>query len=372
MSRLGLLAGSALIALAAVPATAGAAPPAPCNNAPQITDVSGDGHHDGTDVLAAWWSEASGHLQAVIQTRSGLWLAQHDDAQVNGSGYALVYNGSSYLRARGPAADRPADPVLFDYGTYTAAGGFVAAGTTTGATESGPSGTVTIDVPPVAPGTRLAAPYVLTYDGINDGQPTWVDHAPGGESPTDPSVGADYIVGSCNAAPTTTTAVTLSAPKSVTGAKTVTVSGKVTPARGGVAVTISRDAYKDATSTATTAADGSYSVKLAIGETTRLRAVAETIGSNELTVTAKSKVRIKVKRRAKDGAAIVTGTVDPKLPGKVQWLPSNGVKPVARTTTKSGKFRLVIKHPKRGRYQAVVIPDGERAERATSNTGVIR
>jgi hypothetical protein len=365
VSRLGGLLAAGALALAALPATANAAPPAPCNNAPQITDVSGDGHHPGTDVLAAWWSEATGHLTATIQVRSGLFVAEHDDAQVNGSGFALIYNGTSYLRALAPAQDHASDPVAFDYGTY-ANGVFTSAGTTTGSVEKGPNGTVTIDTAAV-PGTRLSAPYVLTWDGINAGVPTWVDHAPGGQLPDDPSVGADYIAGSCNpvVAPPTTTAITIAAPRSVTGRKTITVTGRVTPARGGVTVTLGKQST-------TTAADGSYSLKVTIGETTRLRATAEGIGSDELTVTAKAKVKIKVKRR-KDGSAVVTGTVDPKLPGRVLWLRTTAVKPSARTkTTTRGTFRLVLKHPKKGRYQAVFIPSGERAERATSNTGVIR
>jgi hypothetical protein len=368
MFRLGTLA-AIVLALAATPVSAGATPPAPCHTAPQITDASGDGHHPGTDVLAAWWSEAAGRLQAVIQVRNGLWVAEHDDAEVNGSGFALIYNGTSYLRVRAPAAG---DSVLYDFGTFTAPATFTPAGATTGVAEAGPNGTVTIDVPPVVPGTRLSAPFVLTYDGINGGTPTWVDHAPGGVLPADPGVGADYVAGSCNApAPVTTTAVALTAPKRVTGRKTVTVSGKVTPARGGVSVTLTRDAAQDATTTLTTAADGSFTARVAIGETTRLRAVAEGIGSSELTVTVKAKARIKVKRR-RDGAAVITGTVDPKLPGRVQLLPRNGIQPVARAGTRNGVFQIVLKHPKRGRYQAVVIPSGGRAERTTSNTGVIK
>ena len=49
----------------------------------------------------------------------------------------------------------------------------------------------------------------------------------------------------------------------------MTVSGKVTPARGGVAVTLTRDATKDADQHADQAADGSFSARVAIGETTR-------------------------------------------------------------------------------------------------------
>ena len=69
-------------------------------------------------MLAAWWSEATGHLTATIQVRNGIFVAEHDDAQVNGSGFALVFNGSSYLRARAPAQDHAGDPVVYDYGTY--------------------------------------------------------------------------------------------------------------------------------------------------------------------------------------------------------------------------------------------------------------
>ena len=47
----------------------------------------------------------------------------------------------------------------------------------------------------------LANPFVLTYDGVTGGVPDWVDHAPGGVAPNDPSFGADYVVGSCVADP---------------------------------------------------------------------------------------------------------------------------------------------------------------------------
>jgi membrane-bound lytic murein transglycosylase B len=45
---------------------------------------------------------------------------------------------------------------------------------------------------------------------------------------------------------------------------------------------------------------------------------------------------------------------------------------LARTTAQGGRFTLRLKHPRPGRYQAIFIPTGERAERSTSNTGVIR
>ena len=380
MFRFRALAAGATMALVAVTAlytaTAKATPPAPCTNAPQITDPLLDGHHAPADVLAAWWSEANGRLQAVVQVAAATPIAEHDEAATPVAGYALVYmlNGQTrYVRAALPLRGTP----VFDHGTYTPVGGFATEGTTSGAVESAINGTVTLEVPAVAAGTVLSRPFVITYDGINGSETTWVDHAPGGALPTDVAVGADYIVGSCGAAPpggaVTTTSVQLKAPKSVKGRGTVTVSGKVLPARPGVPVTITRTAdQKASTVKVTSASDGTFSARIAIGETSDLRAVADGIGSPELTVTARSTVKIKV-RNHKDGSATVTGTVDPKLPGRIQWLRSNAVTPSARTTTRSnGSFTLRIKKPKRGRYQVVFIPSRERAERSVSNPGVIR
>ena len=84
-----------------------------------------------------------------------------------------------------------------------------------------------------------------------------------------------------------------------------------------------------------------------------------------------SKVRVKL-RRLKSGTVVVSGTTSPKLTGRILWLRSNAVRPSARTTARNGRFTLRLKQPKPGRYQAVFIPSGDRAERSTSNTGVIR
>jgi hypothetical protein len=371
MFRFGALAAGAALALAAVVATpAAAAPPPPCNNAPQITDPQGDGHHAPTDVVSAWLTEAGGRLQAVVKVAAATPAPEHDDAEIPAARYAFLYSIGPQLRYVRATVPR-SGPATFDQGAYTGAD-FISAGATAGLVEPGvgTGGTVTIDVPAVPTGTPLIGLRVLTSDGSD-----FVDHAPGGASPTDSARGADYIVGSCApAAPAaTTTAVGLRAPKSVKGRKTVTVTGTVSPARAGVPVTITRTANgKRAETRATSAADGSFSARIAIGETSNLRAAAEGIGSPELTVTARSTVRIKV-RRHKNGSATVTGTVNPKLPGRIQWLRTNAVKPSARTTTRSnGTFRLRLKSPRKGRYQVVFIPADERAERSTSNTGVIR
>ncbi len=113
---------------------------------------------------------------------------------------------------------------------------------------------------------------------------------------------------------------------------------------------------------------------MAVGETTKLRASAAGIASRELTLTTRSKVRVEVARR-RDGSAVVTGTTDPRLPGRVLWLRSNAgrccgcvrLTPSARTGASDGRFRLTLRRPRRGRCQAVFIPSGARAERATSN-----
>ena len=180
---------TALAAVAALPATtAVAAPPAPCNNAPQITDPSGDGHHPPTDVLAAWWSEANGRLQAVIQVarRDARWPST-TRPQIPACGVRVGLRRRSarraYVRAiaRLPVRGTP----TFDYGTYTGVGGFTSAGPTTGAVESGPgqAGRSRSTCRRVAAGTRLlGARSSITWDGINGSEVTWVDHAPGGVS----------------------------------------------------------------------------------------------------------------------------------------------------------------------------------------------
>src|SRR3954471_24257995 len=101
-----------------------AAPP-PCNNAPQMTDAAGDGPPQPRDALDAWWSESSGHLQAVIKVNDGSFVAAHDDATIEGAGYVFVFDAggrTNYVRAIAPGPDHAADPLTYDYGTYTSPG----------------------------------------------------------------------------------------------------------------------------------------------------------------------------------------------------------------------------------------------------------
>ena len=361
-------------------AAADAPAPPPCGP-PQITDAAGDGHHNTTDVLAGWFSEASGHLQAVVQVAAGNWAPDHPDSEV--AGFALLFTAGGqvhYVRASAPPPSQP--PIVYDYGTWTAAGGFASAGPTTGEVVAGSGGTVTIDVPAATgavPGAVLTQLFVLTYDGVDSPtQPHWVDRAPGGVTPVGSEFGADYVVGPCGAPPPgggggggALTAVTLSAPAKRTGAGPVTVSGGVAPARGGVPVDLSITTRSSTVRQLATNADGSFSVSLRLSETTRLRATAGGLSSETRTVRMLSKTRIAI-RRMRGGGVRVRGRVDPALPGRVLLLRRRAVAPAARTSAKDGRFSFRLKQPRRGRYQAVFIPSKNRAKRSTSNTGVIR
>lgn len=354
------------------------AAPAPCGGVAQIADAVGDGHHDNTDVTSAWLSEASGRPQAVIQPRIAVWEPAHDDSDA--AGFALLYTVGGQVRY--VRAIAPRGPAQFDQGTWSAAGGFASAGATTGQTTTGVGGNVTIDIPAVPAGTVLTRLFVLTYDGGADPALHWVDRAPGGAETTEGTeFGADYVVGSCSGPGTgqpgpgggasTTTAVELNAPKRIVGGGSTRVSGRVVPARAGVRVRITATGKNPVVRDAVTQADGSFSLLLPIRETTGVRAVAESIASQTRTIIVRSKVRIKV-RPSRGAAVVIKGTVRPRLPGRVLFLRRGAVKATATTRTRDGRFRIRLGDPRPGRYQAVFVPRGNRAERSTSNTGVIR
>ena len=100
-SRIGGLRGTvaaALIAAAALTVAAlpaggnvALAPPVPCTPGVVINDSATDGHHQPTDVLSAWLSEANGgNLQAVIVVDLGNWDAEHDDPDIV-AGYVFLF-----------------------------------------------------------------------------------------------------------------------------------------------------------------------------------------------------------------------------------------------------------------------------------------
>lgn len=381
-----LTAAAALAALTAA-APAQAAPPAACQNLLNITDPAGDGHHPNTDLVAGWFSEQAG-VQAVLRPNVPSWSPAHDDTEA--AGFAMLFDVGGawrYVRAEAPRGGA----LRFDHGTWTGTH-FASAGPTTGRVDSG---TVVIDVPGVGAGTKLGRPFALTYDGIEPTGPHWVDRAPGGVTPAGDAFGADLVVGACGLGAGGGTAlpgggtlpgggggatgstgsvgtVQLKARTRITGSTTLRVTGTVIPAREGVRVSLRAKAgRRKAFARATTRADGTFRSSFRIKETTDLRATAEGLSSQTITVTVRSKVRIKV-RRTRSGGVVVTGQVWPSLPGRVLWLRDGASRSSAKATVRKGRFRLRFTRPTRGRYQAVFIPSGRRAERSTSNTGVIR
>jgi len=382
-----VLAGAAAVAGGA---RADGTPPAPCQGSPQITDVSGDGHHASSDVLSAWLSEANGGLQAVIQVRAATFVPEHSDADINGSGFAFLFTLGGrvdYVRTRAA----PDGSLTYDYGTYSPGSFFTTLGITTGSVARSPgTGSTTIDIPAafgVSPGTVLSAPFVLTYDGINSGVPDWVDQAPGGQTPDDTARGADYVVGSCGAgsgggsgggvpgtggAPLHTTAVKLAAPSRLTGGGRAIISGTVVPARGGVSVSITRTAHGKHVGHVSTEADGSFALVASVKETTRVQALAEGIHSDTLTIDVRSRTRMRVRHGAR--GPYLTGTVVPKLPGRALLLRPDSPVVIASRPVSGGRFSFRSSKRRRlhGAYQVVYVPSRERAERSTSNTAHIR
>jgi hypothetical protein len=370
-----------LLAVIAV-GTAGASAPLPCDGQAQISDATGDGHHNTTDVLSAWLSESSGRLQAVIKVQFGNWAPDHPESQVAGFAFLFRVGGEvRYVRALGPPPSNP--PVRYDYGTWTPAGGFASAGPTSGEVAGGGGGTATIDVPAATgavPGAVLTDLFVLTYDDVDTPTPShWVDRAPGGVSPSGSEYGADYMVGSCGTGPggglggggAHVSSVQLRAPTKRVGSGRVRVSGSIAPARAGMPVDLTIAARRKALRHLTTTADGRFSALIRLGETTRVRATAGGIRSQTLTIRMFSRTRITVRRLA-NGAVRVRGRVTPALPGRVLWLRTTDYQPSARTVSRKGRFSFRFQHLPRGRYQAVFIPLKGRAERSTSNKGVVK
>ncbi len=370
------------------------AAPAPCGGVVQISDDRGDGHHPNTDVLSAWFSEQASRPQAVIAVNLGSWAPAHDDSDAAGFAVVFAVGGRlRYVRAEGPRTD----PTRYDFGTWTLAGGFSSEGATAGEVTTGFGATVTIDVPAATgavTGAVLARPFVLTYDGMTSPSDLhWVDRAPGGVTPTEASFGADYVVGSCLASgpggpgaggsgegtgsggAATTTAVVLSAPRRLRGAGRIRAGGRIVPARGGVTVRVTARARHSRRApvvrSVRTLTDGSFAASIPLVESSMVTAAAEGINGQTRAVTMQSTVRMTA-RRLPSGAVVVSGRVSPRLPGRVLLLRTNAVRPSAVTRARNGRFRFSARPLARGRYQAVFIPSGQRAERSTSRSGVLQ
>ena len=82
-------------------------------------------------------------------------------------------------------------------------------------------------------------------------------------------------------------------------------------------------------------------MKVPIRTTQVLRASAEGVRSQSVTVTVRSTVTLELRRKGKRGA-VVTGRVRPVLPGRVLLLRTTASKPSATTKAKNGRFRLKL------------------------------
>ncbi len=377
-ARTAIIVGAVLAIAATMAATlttppaAAAAAPAPCRDVAQVSDVTGDGHHAGTDLAGAWFSEANGTLQAVVRVSAGLWAPEHDDEEVNGSAYAMLFTHAGAVRYVRVSSSASA-ALTYDYGTFTPAGGFATQGSTTGEVVAATNGTATISVPAamgVVAGSTLTNVFALTFDGSTGGVPHWVDRAPGGTTTTEASFGADYVVGSCTttADPSVgTTAVELNVPTARFGAGNVRVSGRIVPAREGVHVAIRRvSAGVTRTMHATTRADGTYVRVVTIGADTTIRATADGISSQQASIRVQAIVKVRA-WRDRAGHVVVSGTTSPALPGQVLLLGEASVDASATRTIRGGTFRIVAGRLPADGYQVVYIPARDRAERAVSN-----
>jgi len=372
-----LIAITLVIAALWVAPQAQASLPQPCDGIRQISDPKGDGHHNNTDVTAAWFSEERGDLELVVQVHQAVWEPDHEDSDHAGFVFVFTANGQQYyVRTQAWRSE----PISWDYGTWSLAGGFVRQGFTIGSVTVGGGGAVVMTVPPtlgISEGDVLTRSHVLTYDGIDFGIPHWVDRAPGGTAPGGTVFGADFVVGACGQDPEdpVTTAVSLKGPAMRVGSGAIRVNGSVLPARPGVEVeiTVRKGSGKHTSYMVQSEADGSFSRRVAITEKSVVKAVATENGlsSQGITVKVRAKVRIKV-RKLPNGNVLVTGATSPALPGRVLWLRMGEVLPSARTNAASGRFRFRLRNPRSGRYEAVYIPFKARAERATSNKGTIR
>lgn len=379
--RLVATGAAALAALAIAAAPTQAAAPPPCGGVAQVIDTTG-GHHPGTDVLSAWFSEANGRLQAVVRVRAGTWVPEHEDEAVALAGYAVLFElggRTAYVRAQ----VSPAGAASYDYGTFDGTR-FQSEGASAGElVHAAYGGTATIDVPAAmgaVPGAVLAWPFALTYDGTSaDGLPHWVDQAPGVDKPGDALRGSDYVVGSCAggrpgaAVDGGVLAVELKAPVRLRGGGIAQVTGRVVPARAGLAVELTvRDRRTRVLRTAT-GADGSFALRVPVRETTQLSARVAGVASATVGVRVSSTVKVAL-RRLRSGAIRVSGRLRPALPGRLLLLGADEVKPTA-TRAAGGKrfaFRFGVGKLEPGRYEVVYIPARGRAERSTSNAVTVR
>lgn len=361
--RIAWVAAAVAVPVLALAPVASAAP-VPCGGTAQVTDASGDGHHQNSDVLSAWFSGTPEALQAVIKLRFGLFQPAHDDSDA--VAFAMVFRTGAEWRYVRAQADR-AGAVTYDYGTWSPLTYFQPFGATTGSTAvEGGAGIVVIDIPSsfrLDAASVVSTPFVMTSDGVTDGVPHWVDRAPGTTSPDSSEFGADLVVSACLPGTVGVGGVTLSAPARVVGGGMARVAGVVAGVEAGVPLAVTYTGVGTTSVLATTEAGGAFTVRIPIRATTTIRATAEGLSSPTVTVIARERVAVRSVVRA---AGVMKATVSPALPGKALLLRPVGFQPLATARVRNGVATFRVPASAVGRAQVVIIPDGGRAERGQS------
>ena len=276
----------------------------------------------------------------TIQVRDGIsGRRARRRRRSTGRGFALVFNGSSWSARYVPALDHAR---RHRRSTTTAPtrrpAGSRAPGRPPARSRPAPNGTVTIDVPAVAAGTllvgaRSCSPTTASTPACRRGSTTRPAARRRPTRPSAPTTSSAPATPRRRRRAVTTTSVQLSAPRSRSpGRKTVTVTGKVLPARAGVPVTITRTATRSDDDHVTSAADGSFcrADRDRRDERPARRRRGHRLPRADGHRASTVKIKVRTTRTARPP---VTGTVDPKLPGPGPVAAHQRRQPSARTTT---------------------------------------
>ena len=325
----------------------------------------------------------AGRLQAVIQPRAAVWEPAHDESDA--AGFALLYTAGGADCAT-CAPWRRAAPARFDHGTWTARRRLRQRRRRRPARRRRGRRRVTIDVPAIAPGTVLARPFVLTYDGGTGADLHWVDRAPGGDDARRRRSSAPTTSSARAAAAWPARPARAAAPATDHGGRSSTRPARVVGggsahgrrprrARRGPASRVALTATARAAGRApraVTQADGSFSLLLPIGETTRR---ARRRGGDRLADAHDHRRLDGPHPRAPAGAA---ARPRPRAPSTRAARPRAAAPPRRRRAHRhreapaTGASRFRLAPPARGPLPGRLHPVRRRAERSTSNTGVIR
>ncbi len=88
-------------------------------------------------------------------------------------------------------------------------------------------------------------------------------------------------------------------------------------------------------------------------------------------MTVRSTVHVYSVRR-KNGVTRIVGVVRPALPGRLLLIRTTEYRPSLTLKTSRRSFTFRVRYPRRGRYEVIFIPSGNRAERTTSHAFTIK